>query len=85
MTTVTPLALGGIFEITPKKFGDDRGFSPKPERRGAGAAGIDLAFVQDNRLFQGRRDVPGLHYQAATGAGEAVACQPGIGPRRGRR
>jgi dTDP-4-dehydrorhamnose 3,5-epimerase len=26
MTTVTPLALDGVFEITPKKFGDDRGF-----------------------------------------------------------
>jgi dTDP-4-dehydrorhamnose 3,5-epimerase-like enzyme len=30
---VHALELAGVFEIIPRKFGDDRGFSPKPTMR----------------------------------------------------
>lgn len=65
MTTVTPLALGGIFEITPKKFGDDRGFfSETWNAEVLAQAGIDLAFVQDNHAYsRAAGTFRGLHYQ----------------------
>ena len=65
MTTVAPLALGGVFEITPRKFGDDRGFFSETWTPGALAgAGIDLDFVQDNHAYSlAAGTFRGLHYQ----------------------
>ncbi len=67
MTTVTPLALDGVFEITPRKFGDDRGFFSETWSVAAlSGAGIDLDFVQDNHAYsQAAGTFRGLHYQLA--------------------
>jgi dTDP-4-dehydrorhamnose 3,5-epimerase len=67
MTTVTPLALDGVFEITPKKFGDDRGFFSETWNESALLdAGIGQAFVQDNHAYsKAAGTFRGLHYQLA--------------------
>lgn len=62
---VRPLGLDGVFEIIPRKFGDDRGFFSETYKVSALAeAGIDLSFVQDNHSFSAAKSVVrGLHYQ----------------------
>ena len=51
--------------ITPKKFGDHRGFfSETYSRRAMAEAGIDLEFVQDNHSLSAQKGVVrGLHFQ----------------------
>ena len=53
--------------ITPKKFGDHRGFfSEVYNRKAFSAAGIDLEFVQDNHsLSADVGTLRGLHFQSA--------------------
>lgn len=57
--------LPGVLIVTPRRFGDDRGFFSEVYNRAAyGAAGIDIDFVQDNHSLS--RDVGvvrGLHFQ----------------------
>lgn len=62
---VRPLGLEGVFEIIPRKFGDDRGFfSEIYNRKALAEAGIDLDFVQDNHSYSSTKGVVrGLHYQ----------------------
>ncbi len=62
---VRPLGLDGVFEIIPRKFGDNRGFFSETYKVSALAkAGIDLSFVQDNHSFSAAKSVVrGLHYQ----------------------
>jgi len=62
---VRPLGLEGVFEIIPRKFGDDRGFfSEIYNRKSLAEAGIDLDFVQDNHSYSSTKGVVrGLHYQ----------------------
>jgi len=62
---VRPLGLDGVFEISPRKFGDDRGFfSETYNANSFTEAGIDLTFVQDNHSFSAAKGVVrGLHYQ----------------------
>jgi dTDP-4-dehydrorhamnose 3,5-epimerase len=66
MTEITPQALSEVFLITPKKFGDVRGYfmetysQPRLE-----AAGFQGVFVQDNQsLTAAVGTVRGLHFQA---------------------
>ena len=51
--------------ITPKKFGDHRGFfSETYSRQAMAEAGIDLEFVQDNHSLSAEKGVVrGLHFQ----------------------
>ncbi|MBZ9656065.1 dTDP-4-dehydrorhamnose 3,5-epimerase [Phyllobacterium lublinensis] len=65
MIEVRPLALEGVLEIFPRKFGDDRGFfSETYNAESFAAAGISLQFVQDNHSLSASRGVlRGLHYQ----------------------
>ena len=65
MVEIRPLGLDGVFEIRPRRFGDDRGFFSEVWSRGALAeAGLDLDFVQDNHSYSAARGVlRGLHYQ----------------------
>ena len=65
MVEVRELALAGIFEIIPQKFGDQRGFFSETWNEAALAeAGIRAAFVQDNHSFSAARGVlRGLHFQ----------------------
>lgn len=67
MTTITPLSLPELLLITPKRHGDARGwFSETWSRRAFEAAGLDVAFVQDNQAFSARKGtIRGLHFQAA--------------------
>ena len=60
-----PLALAGLIEILPRKFGDDRGFfSETWNRRALLDTGIDLDFVQDNHSLSAARGVVrGMHFQ----------------------
>ncbi|MCR4265122.1 dTDP-4-dehydrorhamnose 3,5-epimerase [Nitratireductor sp. ZSWI3] len=65
MIEVRPLALAGVLEVVPPKFGDDRGyFSETYNREKLAAHGVDLEFVQDNQSYSARKGVlRGLHYQ----------------------
>lgn len=62
---VRPLGLEGVFEIIPRKFGDDRGFfSETYNKKALAEVGIDLDFVQDNHSYSSTKGVVrGLHYQ----------------------
>lgn len=61
------LALDGVMEIVPKKFGDARGFfSETYSRSRFAAAGIGQDWVQDNQSFSAEKGVlRGLHFQMA--------------------
>ncbi len=65
MIEVKPLALEGVLEISPRKFGDDRGFfSETYNAESFAEAGITLQFVQDNHSLSASKGVlRGLHYQ----------------------
>lgn len=62
---VRSLGIDGVFEISPRKFGDDRGFfSETYNAKSFVEAGIDLTFVQDNHSYSVAKGVVrGLHYQ----------------------
>ena len=63
---VVETALPGVLRITPRRFGDARGwFSETWSARRMAEAGLDVAFVQDNQSRSAARfTVRGLHYQA---------------------
>ena len=65
MVEVRGLELAGVYEITPQRFGDNRGFfSETYSAPGLAAAGIDLVFIQDNHsLSKAAGVLRGLHYQ----------------------
>ncbi len=62
---ITPTEIPAVLEITPKKFGDHRGFFSEVFKRSAlRDADIDIDFVQDNHsMSQAVGVVRGLHYQ----------------------
>lgn len=68
--SIEQTALPGVFIITPKRFGDHRGwFSETWNARVLKDAGIDLDFVQDNHSFSAPKGtVRGLHFQAPPSA-----------------
>jgi len=63
---ITPTRLPEVLEITPRRFGDDRGFFSESWNRDTwAAAGIDLEFTQDNHSLSAEVGVlRGLHFQA---------------------
>lgn len=62
---VEPLEISDVKIITPKKFGDHRGFFSETYNQGAfEAAGLDYTFVQDNHSFSAPKGtLRGLHFQ----------------------
>ena len=60
------LIIPGVFILTPKRFGDERGFfSESWNRKTLAEAGIDIDFVQDNHsLSRAVGTVRGLHFQS---------------------
>lgn len=58
--------LAGVKLITPRRFGDHRGFfSESYSRKALAEAGIDIEFVQDNHsLSMTPGTIRGLHFQA---------------------
>lgn len=74
----TPLA--GAFILTPRRFGDARGwFSEVWNSRTLAEVGIEVAFVQDNHSFSAPKGtLRGLHYQSPPHAqGKLVRCASG--------
>lgn len=74
-------ALPGVLILTPRRFGDDRGyFSEVWNRETLRKAGIDIDFVQDNHsLSRPVGTVRGLHYQSPPHAQDKlVRCGAGV-------
>lgn len=67
MLSVEETAIPAVKIVTPKKFGDHRGFFSETWSRKAFAdAGIDLDFVQDNQSLSAPvGTLRGLHFQSA--------------------
>ncbi|HEV7325401.1 MAG TPA: dTDP-4-dehydrorhamnose 3,5-epimerase [Bosea sp. (in: a-proteobacteria)] len=67
MLSVEDTAIPAVKIITPKKFGDHRGFfSETWSRKAFAEAGIDLDFVQDNQSLSAQvGTLRGLHFQSA--------------------
>jgi dTDP-4-dehydrorhamnose 3,5-epimerase len=75
----TPLS--GCLVLTPRRFGDARGwFSEVWNRQTLKSAGIDADFVQDNHSFSAHPGtVRGLHYQSPPHAqAKLVRCARGV-------
>ena len=64
LTTASGIALQGPLLLTPRVFGDERGFFLESWNQQAfNAAAGDTAFVQDNHSRSSRGVLRGLHYQ----------------------
>jgi dTDP-4-dehydrorhamnose 3,5-epimerase len=73
-------AIPGIFHISPRRFGDHRGFFAETySRRVYAKLGVDVAFVQDNHSISAAvGTVRGLHFQAPPAAqAKLVRCGRG--------
>lgn len=71
-------ALPGVLIIEPRVFGDARGFFMETWNAGAfAAAGLDLAFVQDNHSRSQKGVLRGLHFQNPGPQGKLVRVTSG--------
>ena len=70
MTAIVGTALAGVLIVTPRRFGDARGWFEETWSTGALAeAGFARPFVQDNHAMSARKGVlRGLHFQAPPSA-----------------
>jgi dTDP-4-dehydrorhamnose 3,5-epimerase len=76
MTESVPTRLSGPLVVTPKVFGDERGFFMETYRRSAYAElGIGEEFVQDNHSRSRRGVVRGMHFQP--GQAKLIRCARG--------
>lgn len=65
--------IDGLYEITPKVFGDARGYNiVSYEYEQFKAAGLDMVFVQDNQSASRKGVLRGLHYQKEHMQGKLV-------------
>ena len=66
--------LSGVFQITPRRFSDDRGFFCETwNERELEEYGLSISFVQDNQSLSGAAGtVRGLHYQSPPHAQEKL-------------
>ena len=70
---IIPTALPGVVIIEPRVFGDARGFFMETWNAAAfAAAGLDLAFVQDNHSRSQKGVLRGLHFQNPGPQGKLV-------------
>jgi dTDP-4-dehydrorhamnose 3,5-epimerase len=73
-----PTSLAGVLLIEPAVHGDHRGFFAETWRADAWpAAGVDVAFVQDNHSRSRRGTLRGMHFQTAPGQAKLVRCARG--------
>jgi dTDP-4-dehydrorhamnose 3,5-epimerase len=71
--TATPCPIGGLYEIQPQVFGDERGyFFESYSERDFYAAGLTAAFVQDNQSRSVKGTLRGLHFQRRFPQGKLV-------------
>ena len=72
----TPIA--GAMIVEPEVFGDERGFFMETWRRDKfAAAGLDIAFDQDNHSRSSRGVLRGLHYQSPNPQGKLIRVAAG--------
>lgn len=65
--------LDGVLLVTPKVFGDDRGFFMETyNQKQAAELGLPTEFVQDNHSKSSRGVLRGLHYQCPQWQGKLV-------------
>lgn len=70
---VIPTPIEGVLILEPIVFGDERGFFLESwSAKGFAAAGLDLAFVQDNHSRSARGVLRGMHYQQPDAQGKLV-------------
>ncbi len=70
---VIETALPGVLILEPRVFGDERGFFMETWNAGAfAAAGLDLAFLQDNHSRSQKGVLRGLHFQNPGAQGKLV-------------
>lgn len=73
-----PTEIPEVMVIEPKVFEDDRGFFLESWHAAVfAAAGLDLAFVQDNHSHSARGVVRGLHYQLENPQGKLIRVTAG--------
>jgi dTDP-4-dehydrorhamnose 3,5-epimerase len=73
-----PTRLDGPLLLEPGVFGDHRGFFAETFRADAwAAAGVDVAFVQDNHSRSKRGTLRGIHFQLSPGQAKLVRCARG--------
>ena len=72
--TVTPTAIPDVLVLTPKVFGDARGFFFESfnARDFREATGLEVDFVQDNHSKSAKGVLRGLHYQIQNAQGKLV-------------
>lgn len=70
------LAIDGLLLVTPKVFGDERGFFMETYKKSEFmAAGVNVEFIQDNHSRSVKGVLRGLHFQKAPMAqGKLVRC-----------
>jgi len=70
--------LDGLVLLAPAVHGDERGFFMETFRQDAwSAAGVEVAFKQDNHSRSRRGTVRGIHFQTHPGQGKLVRCARG--------
>lgn len=71
---VQPLAVPDVLLITPKVFGDERGFFTESfnQRDFQAATSLDVTFVQDNHSRSRQGVLRGLHYQVQQPQGKLL-------------
>lgn len=71
---VTPTEIPDVLEITPKVFGDQRGFFFESYNHLVfrDKTGLDVTFVQDNHSCSAKNVLRGLHYQIHHPQGKLV-------------
>ncbi len=75
---IVETALPGVLLIQPRVFGDARGFFLESwNQQSFAAAGLDLAFVQDNHSRSAKGVLRGLHYQLHNPQGKLVRVTQG--------
>ena len=63
----------GIYEIQPKVFGDNRGYSMETyNEREFIQAGLNVKFVHDNQSFSTKNVLRGLHFQKKHPQGKLI-------------
>lgn len=77
--TVTPTAIPDVLALTPKVFGDARGFFFESfnAQDFQQAAGLEVDFVQDNHSKSTKGVLRGLHYQIQHAQGKLVRVMQG--------
>lgn len=75
---VIPTKISGPVLLEPQVFGDHRGFFVETFREETwSAAGVDVAFVQDNHSRSRRGTLRGMHFQTSPGQAKLVRCSRG--------